>query len=223
MNTTSNMKFSVQNTVGLPPHHLFILRSHLFFHSNNISLLTYFEFIVNKNSQIFSQELLSSPDFLPPFLFIFGERFKHLLYIRAYMLSHFSCVQHFVIPYYLEKTLESARRSNQWMLKEINWIFTGRTGAEAEAPILWPPDVKTWLNRKDPEAGKNWRQEEKGTTEDEMVGWHHRLHGHEFKQCLGDGEGQGSLACCSPRGHKESDTTERLKNKLSVKNRIQLK
>ena len=98
MNTTSNMKFSVQNTVGLPPHHLFILRSHLFFHSNNISLLTYFEFIVNKNSQIFSQELLSSPDFLPPFLFIFGERFNHLLYIRAYMLSHFSCVQLFCDP-----------------------------------------------------------------------------------------------------------------------------
>ena len=75
------------------------LRSYLFFHNNNISLLTYFEFIVNKNSQIFSQELLSSPNFMPPFLFIFGEKFKHLLYVRAYMLSRFSCVQLFVTPW----------------------------------------------------------------------------------------------------------------------------
>ena len=88
-----------------------------------------------------------------------------------------------------------------------SWIFTGRTDAVAEAPILWLPDVKSWLTRKDPDAGKDWRQEEKGMTEDEMVGWHHQLKGHEFEQTPGDSEGQGSLACCSPWGHKESDMT----------------
>ena len=92
------------------------------------------------------------------------------------------------------------------------WIFIGRTDAEAEAeaPILWPPDVKNWLIVKDPYAGKDWRQEEKGMTEDEMVGWHHRLDGHELEQALGFGDGQGSLACCSPWGRKELNTTERL-------------
>ena len=93
-----------------------------------------------------------------------------------------------------------------------SWIFIGRTDYEAEAPILWPPDAKSWLIRKDPDAGKDWRQEEKGMTEDEMVGWHHRLNGNEFEQAPGDYEGQGSLACCSPWGLKESDTTEKLKN-----------
>ena len=89
-----------------------------------------------------------------------------------------------------------------------SWIFIARTDAEAESPILWPPHVKNWLFWKDPNAGKDWRQEEKGTTEDEIVGWHHRLSGHEFEQALGVGDEQGSLACCSPWGHKESDTTE---------------
>jgi len=99
-------------------------------------------------------------------------------------------------------------------IKQVNskgnqpWIFIGRTDAEAEAPILWPPDVKNWLIRKDPDAGKDWRQEEKGTTEDEMVGWHHCLYGHEFERALGVGDGQGSPVCCSPWGRKESDTTE---------------
>ena len=84
---------------------------------------------------------------------------------------------------------------------------------DAEAPILWPPDVKHWLTGKDPDAGKDWGQEEKGATEDEMVGWHHQLNGHEFEQTLGDSEGQASLACCSPWGHKKSDTTEQLNDK----------
>ena len=92
-----------------------------------------------------------------------------------------------------------------------SWIFIRRTDAEAETPILWPPDVKNWLIWKDPGAGKDWRQEEKGTTEDEMVGWHHRLDRHEFEQAPGGGERQGNLACCSPWGRKESDMTERLK------------
>ena len=110
----------------------------------------------------------------------------------------------------LEKTLESLLDC-----KEIqpvhpkgnqSWIFTRRT--DAEIPILWPPDTKNWLIRKDPDAGKDRRQEEKGMTEDEMVGWHHWLDGHGFEQALGDGDGQGGLACCSPWGHKELDMTE---------------
>ena len=87
-----------------------------------------------------------------------------------------------------------------------SWILIGRT--DAEALILWPPDAKNWLLGKDPDAGKDWRQEEKGTTEDEMAGWHHRMDGHEFEQALGVGDGQGGLACCGPRGRKVR--TERL-------------
>ena len=104
----------------------------------------------------------------------------------------------------------TARRSNQSILKgNQSWMFTGRTDAKAETPILWPPDAKNRLIGKDPDAGEDWRQE-KGTTEDEMVGWHHQLNGHEFEQDLGFGDGQGSLACCSLWGHKESDMTEQL-------------
>ena len=87
-----------------------------------------------------------------------------------------------------------------------SWIFIGRT--DSEAPILWQPDANNWLLRKDPDAGEDWRHKEKGMTEDEMARWHHWLNRHEFEQALGVGEGQGSLACCSPWGHKESDTTD---------------
>ena len=117
----------------------------------------------------------------------------------------------------LEKTLESPLDSKE--IKPVkpkgnqSWIFIGRTDAEAEALILWPPDAKSWLIRKDSDTGESWRPEEKGTIEDKMVGWHHQLNRHEFEQTLGDGEGQGSLACCSPWGHKESDMTEWLNNK----------
>ena len=112
----------------------------------------------------------------------------------------------------LEKILETPLDSKE--IKPVNpkgnqsWVFIGRTDVEAEAPILGPPDTKNWLIWKDPDSGKDWRQEEKGTTEDEMVGWHHRL--NEFEQALGVGNGQGSLACCSPWGCKESDMTELL-------------
>ena len=88
------------------------------------------------------------------------------------------------------------------------WIFNGRTDAEAEALVLWPPDGKNWLIGKDPDADKDWRQEKKGSTEDEMVGWHHWLNGHEFEQAPGVDDGQGSLACCSQWGRKELNTTE---------------
>ena len=88
-----------------------------------------------------------------------------------------------------------------------------KTHVEAEAPILRPPEAKSRLIRKDPDAGKDWRQEEKGMTEDEMVGWHHQFNEHEFEQALGEGEGQERLVCCKPRGRKELDMTEWLKNK----------
>ena len=112
----------------------------------------------------------------------------------------------------LGKTLESPLDCKE--IQPVNpqgnqsWIFTGKTDAEVEAPILWPPDVKNWLSGKDPHTGKDWRQEEKGVTEDEMAGWHPWLDGH---QAPGVGDGQEGLACCSPWGHKESDTTEWLK------------
>ena len=111
----------------------------------------------------------------------------------------------------LEKTPESPLDCRE--IQPVNpkrnqsWIFIGRI--DAEAPILWPPDRKNWLLRKDPDAGKDWRQEEKGMTEDEMVGWHHWLDGHEFEQALGVGDGQGSLTWCSHGSCKESDMTER--------------
>ena len=91
-----------------------------------------------------------------------------------------------------------------------SWVFIGRTDAEVETPILWPSDAKSWLILKDPDAGKDWGQEEKGITEDEMVGWHHWLNGHEFGWTPGVGDGQGGQACCSSWGRKESDTTEQL-------------
>ena len=109
----------------------------------------------------------------------------------------------------LEKTLESPLDCKE--VKAVNpkgnqsWIFVGRTDAEVETPILWLPDEKNWLIGKDPDAGRDWGQAETGATEDEMVGWHHWLHGHEFEQTLGDSEGQGGLVCSSSRGRKVWD------------------
>jgi len=115
----------------------------------------------------------------------------------------------------LEKTLESPLDSKE--IKPVNpkgnqpWIFIGRTDAEAEAPILWPPPKSQPIG-KDPDARKDWGQEEKGTVEDEMVGWHYWLNKREFEQTPGDGEGRGSLVCYSPWHHKESNTTQWLNN-----------
>ena len=103
-------------------------------------------------------------------------------------------------------------RSNQSIPKEINTDYSLER-LDAEAPILWPPDVKCWLTEKDPDAGKDWGQEEKGATQDEMVGWHHQLNGPEFEETLGDSEGQASLVCCSPWDHKKSGTIEQLNDK----------
>ena len=114
----------------------------------------------------------------------------------------------------LEKIIESLLDCKE--IKPVNlsgnqsWIFIGGVDAETEAPILWPPDEKNWLTGKDCDAGKERGQEEMGATENEMVGWHHWHNGHEFEQALGVGGAQRSLACCSPRGLKESDTTEQL-------------
>ena len=113
----------------------------------------------------------------------------------------------------LEKILESplgCKAIQTVHSKDQSWVFIGRTNAEAENLILWPPDAKSWLIGKDPDAEKDWGQEEKGTTEDEMAGWHHWLDGHEFECTLGVGAGQGGLACCDSWGPKELDTTERL-------------
>ena len=112
----------------------------------------------------------------------------------------------------LEKTLESPLDCKE--IQPVHpkgdqpWVFIGRTDVEAETPIFWPPDVNSWLTGKDPDAGKDWGQEEKGTTEDEMVGWHHRLNGHGFGWTPGVGDGQGGLACCGSGNCKESDMTE---------------
>ena len=111
----------------------------------------------------------------------------------------------------LEKTFERPLESKE--IKPVNpkqyqpWIFIGRNDTEAEAPKYWLPDAKGTLMGKDPDAGKDWGQEEKGVTEDEMIGWHYKLNGLEFEQILGDSGGLGSMVCCSPRGHKESDMT----------------
>ena len=110
----------------------------------------------------------------------------------------------------LEKTLESPldyKEIQQVHPKgDQSWVFTGRTDAEAETPSLRPPHVKSWLTGKDPDAGRDWGQEKKGTTEDEMAGWHHQLDGHEFEWTPGVGDGQGSLVCCDSWGLKELDS-----------------
>ena len=112
----------------------------------------------------------------------------------------------------LEKTLESSLDCKEIQpvhpKGDQSWVFIGRTDAEAETLILWPPHAESWLIWKDPDAGKDWGQEEKGTTEDEMVGWHHRLNGHGFGWTPGVGDGWGGLVCCGSWGRKESDMTE---------------
>ena len=112
----------------------------------------------------------------------------------------------------LEKTLESPLDCKEiqpvYPKWDQSWMFIGRTDVEAETPILWPPHVKSWLIGKDPDAGRDWGQEEKGTTEYEMAGWYHRLDAQEFGWTLGVGNGQGGLACCDSWGRKESDMTE---------------
>ena len=112
----------------------------------------------------------------------------------------------------LEKTLKSPLDCKEIQpvhsKGDQSWVFFGMTDAKAETPVLWPPHAKSWLIGKDSDAGKDWGQEEKGTTENEIAGWHHRLNGHEFEWTLGVGDGQGGLECCNSWGRKESDRTE---------------
>ena len=131
---------------------------------------------------------------------------------ESWTMKKAECQRFYAFGLWLEKTLECPLDC-----KEIqpahpkgnhSWILTWGTDAEAETPIFWPLDAKSWLTGKDPDAREDWRQEEKGTTEKEIVGWHHHLDGHEFEQASGVGDGQGSLVCCSPWGHKEPDTIE---------------
>ena len=114
----------------------------------------------------------------------------------------------------LEKTLESPLDCKEIQpvhsKGDQSWVFFGRNDAKAESPLVWPPHAKSWLIGKDSDTGRDWEQEEKGTAEDEMAGWHHRLNGRESEWTLGVGDGQGGLVCCDSWGHKESDMTERL-------------
>ena len=125
-----------------------------------------------------------------------------------------------LITMVLEKTPKRPLDSKE--IKPVNlkgeqpWILTGRTDAKAEAPVFWSPDMNLWLTRKVPDVGKDWGQKEKKTTEDEMAVWHHQCGGHELRQTLRDGEGQGGLACCSPWGCKELDMTGRLSNNNQI-------
>ena len=159
--------------------------------------------------------LLKSRDFTLPTEVCIGKATAFLVVVWMWELDHKEgwvpknwCFWTVV----LENTLESLLDCKE--IKPVNpkgnqsWIFIGRTDAEDEAPVLWLPGGKSQLTGKDPDAGEDWGQEEKGMTEDEMVGWHHQLNRHEFEWTPGDGEGQGRLVSCSPWGRKESDTTE---------------
>ena len=130
----------------------------------------------------------------------------------------------------LEKTLESPLDCREIQpihsIGDQSWVFFGRNDAKAETPVPWSPHAKSWLIGKDSDAGRDWEQGEKGMTEDEMAGWHHRLDGHEFGWTLGVGDGQGDLACCSSWDLKESDMTERLiwtELNIMVTNNVTLK
>ena len=143
----------------------------------------------------------------------FYKIFLKLAPVNRTVMSNKKRIEH---VYYtilvLEKTLESPLDCKEIQAvhskRDQSWVFFGRTDAKAETPILWPPHGKSWLIGKDSDAGRDWGQEEKGTTEDGMAGWHHRLDGRESKWTPGVGDGQGSLACCDSWGHKESDMTE---------------
>ena len=128
------------------------------------------------------------------------ETTSKIIYVYSIIHVYIIYMNH-IYMYYFYKIKPVITKGNQ------PWMFPERTDDEAEVPTLWPPDMKNQLPGKDPDAGRHWRQEEKGTTEDEMAEWHHQFNRYEFQQTLGDGGGQGSLACCSLWGHKESDMT----------------
>ena len=140
-------------------------------------------------------------------------RYKNWTIKKGWVLKNW-CFWTVVLRQSLESSLNCKEIQPVNPTGNQSWIFIGRTDTETEAPILWSHDTKSWLIGKAPDAGKDWGQEEKGATEDEMVRWHHQLNGHESEQTtLGDSEGQGSLSCYSPWDHKTLDMTEQLKKK----------
>ena len=142
--------------------------------------------------------ILFPGDLMLILLFLFTTLLGDTGSATPYLMYPSSIGLYLFIPSFIQQILLSI------FYQELSWA---KTDTEAKAPILWPPDAKSWLIGKDPNAEKDWGQEDKRTKEDEMVGWHHWINGHEFEQTLGDGEGQGSLACLSSWGHKESDMT----------------
>ena len=130
-------------------------------------------------------------------------------YEESWVLKNW-CFWTVVLEKSLESPLDCKEIQSVHSKGDQSWVFFGRNDAQTETPILWSPHAKSWLIGKDPDAGRDWRQEEKGTTEDEMAGWHHRLNGHKFEWTPGVGDGQGGLVCCDSWGCKESDMTERL-------------
>ena len=147
-------------------------------------------------------------------LYIWSACSKHAVFTRKcqwvmnWLRYHFSV--NFTISMnsgFLNNNMMNWPVHSKW---DQSWVFFGRNDAKAEIPVLWPPHAKSWLIGKDSDGGRDWRQEEKGTTEDEMAGWHHRIDRLEFEWTLGVGDGQGGLACCNSWGRKESDRTERL-------------
>ena len=163
--------------------------------------------------------ILKSRDFALPIMVCIVKAGFSSTYVQMWELNHkvgWALKNWCFWAVVLQKTLE--RPLDRKEIKSVNlkgnksWIFIIRIDAQAEVSALWPPDAKSQFIGKDPDAGKDWRQDRKGMTEDEMVGWHHWLNGQEFDLALGDGEGQGNLACCSPWGRKELDTTEWLNN-----------
>ena len=130
-------------------------------------------------------------------------------YKESWMLKNW-CFWTVVLEKTLESPLDCKKIQPVHPKGDQSWVFIGRTDVEAETPILWPLDVRSWLIWKYPDTGRDWGQEEKGTTEDEMVGWHHQLNGLEFEWTPGAGDEQGGLTCCCSWGHKASDTTELL-------------
>ena len=156
---------------------------------------------------------------LAPWKKRYDQHRQHIKKQRHYFANNLSSQSYGfpVVMYGCENwTIKNPKGDQSWTNPLVHpkgdqsWVFIGRTDVEAETPILWPPDMNNWLSRKDPDEGKDWRQEEKGTTEDEMFEWYHRLKGHEFEQAWGVGDGQRGLACFSPWGCKESGIPEQL-------------
>ena len=159
---------------------------------------------IKKQRHYFANKGLSSQsyDFCSSHLWMWELDYKRKLSTRELMLLNCGVGKDYWESLGLQEIKPVNPKGNQ------HWIFIGTTHAEVDSPILWPPDVNNWVTWKDPDAGKDWRQEEKGTTEDDMVGSHHRFKGYEFEQAPGVGNGQGSLVYWSPWGHKESHMTE---------------